>query len=70
MICIAESVKVDVKRDTALMKIIGTYNLLQEFDPSPKNYAFSIISDENPILKMRLFCIGQPGRDDLESKKE
>ena len=57
-----------IERDVCLLKIEGVYendvlNIREE-------YPFVPISSPLPIYNTKCFCIGQPGRDDLESETD
>ncbi|KAH8597270.1 trypsin-like cysteine/serine peptidase domain-containing protein [Bisporella sp. PMI_857] len=56
----------DPKRDLALLKII-TVESSQEAIPS---FPYVTLAMESPSSKMSIICIGQPGRDDLESTSD
>lgn len=77
-IVMTNSVRVDIQADIALMQIVGFYNYetaSMEYDQANVSLLIEAsltsvsVSTTNKILKMeKLFCVGQPGRDDLESK--
>jgi len=56
----------DGKRDLALLKIIAIESRQVKAGESPL-IASVPISEASPSYKMPILCIGQPGRDDLES---
>jgi hypothetical protein len=71
--CIAKSIHVDEKIDLSLLQITGFLNLNKVIDLSIDldNFAFVALSPDEPVKNTEeLYCIGQPGRDDLESKKK
>jgi hypothetical protein len=69
LICIAVSIAVDAKRDTALLKIIGTIEKDGTVNMSKRYFPFSKIYSGSPLPhRASLTCIGQPGEDDLESE--
>ncbi|KAJ1570118.1 hypothetical protein HK096_009957 [Nowakowskiella sp. JEL0078] len=60
LVCTAECIAFDSKRDCALLKIHSREG----------NFPFATISSESPKKDFPIVCVGQPGRDDLESEED
>jgi len=58
----------DPKRDLALLKVIAIERpASKDSEDGIPSFAFAPLSTLPPVIKERIMCIGQPGRDDLES---
>ncbi|KAE8450526.1 hypothetical protein EG329_006257 [Mollisiaceae sp. DMI_Dod_QoI] len=54
----------DIKRDLALLKVVA---IESDKGRAMSTFPFVKLATSTPSTKMPIFCIGQPGRDDLES---
>lgn len=59
----------DLKRDLALLKVVAIESEAAKAGEVPV-FRFVTLSEYAPSYKMPILCIGQPGRDDLESTSE
>ena len=68
IICLATCVRVDITMDTALLVITCVFDSKLSRDDTPRQYPCSALFGRDEVAKkMPLTCVGQPGRDDLES---
>lgn len=58
----------DVKRDLALLKVIAIESTISRSSDSMPVFSFLKVDEGNPRFRLKVFCIGQPGRDDLEAE--
>jgi hypothetical protein len=70
-IVVAEALKIELKRDTALLKVIAFVDQEGCQSPVPQNHIFPFIrlATSEPNLNDLLLCVGQPASEDLESVK-
>ena len=58
----------DVKRDLALLKVITIESLISGPSDSVPVFSYLKVDEGNPRVGLKVLCIGQPGRDDLEAE--
>lgn len=70
-VALARAIKVDVACDVALLELQGIFNPRGVLDRSRSCVqSFATLSSARPVpVASPLFCVGQPGRDDLESSR-
>ena len=57
----------DVKRDLALLKLIAIESTTSATSGSVPEFRFLNLDEGTPRVGLKVLCIGQPGRDDLEA---
>jgi hypothetical protein len=58
----------DARRDLALLKVIAVESLITRTTDSAPVFSFLKVDEGNPRVGLKVLCIGQPGRDDLEAE--
>lgn len=70
-IYLAKCVAVDFLRDCALLLVEGHFAAPHyRHQECVKKFPFVTLAERAPSIKSKLFCIGQPGREDLEADVE
>jgi hypothetical protein len=59
----------DSKRDLALLKVVTIEISDDNINDTIPEFSFVHLSTKSPKLRTPIMCIGQPGRDDLESTR-
>lgn len=69
LVCYAVAERVNERADTAILRISGTFSETGEYNDEARLYPYSSLALDPLIPAAPLVCVGQPGRDDLESKR-